>query len=214
MESMKMTVIHFKLKSFSKAFTLIELIVVMSIMMILMTMVTPMVSSIVESNNLSRAGQLVADQIRLARQMASAGNRTVEVRLIQAPALSSTGYSAIQLWTATPPRGDNTTETMKQAGKAIALPQSTVISQDSTALSMLLSNVATTNTMPSGGIYSNAPYAAFQIRPSGAVTPTMNMNVLYLTIVPSRYATQTTLPKNYAIVQINSNTGTPLLYRP
>jgi uncharacterized protein (TIGR02596 family) len=196
------------------AFTLIELLVVISILGILMMLVSPTISSITEGNNLSRSAHQLANQIRLARQNAAVQNRVIEVRLIRLPSVSAKGYNATQLWTTLPPDITTGTETMKPDGRAIPLPQSIVIAEDSTNLSPLLASISTVNTMPTHGANANASYVAFQVRPSGVIVPTLGIADLYLTLVPARFGGQSTFPANYAIVQINPNTGVPLVYRP
>lgn len=190
---------------YSLAFSLTELLVVISIMVLLSSAAVPALSSLMESNELTRGGQMVADQIRMARQIASSRNVSVEVRLVKTDALSSTGYNAVQLWTSQL-TGTNA------ASRMISLPKSIAISENPSVSDMLGS--LSTKTMSTVG-NPNASYTAFQIRPSGMVSPTMSMNGLCLTVVSTRHAKASdALPSNYVTVQINPNTGTPLVYRP
>ncbi|XHR30630.1 MAG: Verru_Chthon cassette protein D [Chthoniobacteraceae bacterium] len=189
------------------AFSLVEVLVVMMLMGIMLALVVPSVSSMLGSNNLTQAGQLIVDQVGLARQIASTRNCTVEIRLIALPNLSPNGFSAMQLWAAPAASGTND---MVPVDRLVTLPQGTTISPDATKLSKLLSVTTATKTMSTG-----VRYTAFQIRASGNVTPAAtSMSDMYLTVIPTRFADATTLPANYVIVQINSNAGTTLVYRP
>ena len=194
------------------ACTLLELLVVVAIIGLLMGLILPSIGSIMQGTNIEQGARAVFDQISLARQIASTRNCTTELRLINLAGVSPKGYSAMQIWI--PGVGTNTN--MQPATKVVNLPQSVVVSDDGTSLSKIVSLLAT-NTMPAGGSASGAPYVAFGIRPSGDVVPVPDANNranLYLTVVPTRAATNTTLPPNYATIQLNPDTGTPLVFRP
>lgn len=82
------------------AFTLVEMLTVMAVMTILITLVAPAATSILRGNNLTQSGEMVSDQIVLARQAALTGNRPVQVRFYQLPVPSADNsgfnYCAIQ----------------------------------------------------------------------------------------------------------------------
>ena len=88
-------------------FTLIELLVVVSIMILVYGFVAPAMTSSQEKNSLYLAGQMVADELVVARQYAASRNQTVQVRFItltsfaQAVTPNRTGYNGIQLWQTT-----------------------------------------------------------------------------------------------------------------
>lgn len=188
-------------------FSLIELLAVLGIIGILFALVVPSVTSMMEGSNLTQAGQTLADQVNLARQIASAKNQTVEIRLIKRPA-TAPGYNAVQLWS-TPG-----TSAPKPLGKIADFPQGMVISENKTKLSIALDKV-TTSTMPDPSDSSaSLIYAAFQIRPSGIVTPTLDMKNLFFTVLSAKNADATDFPNNYLMVQINPLTGNALTYRP
>jgi uncharacterized protein (TIGR02596 family) len=185
-------------------FTIVELLIVVAIMGILMVLTLPAVSSLMQSSDLTRAGQMLADQVNLARQMASAQNTVTEVRLIKLPGRS--GYNAIQIWKA------DSTGTPKAARPLARLPQAVAISENPTHSAAISS--LTPGTMPAGGAAANAAYVALQIRPSGFVTPVLGMNNLFFTVMSETKLANAGLPPNYFLLQINPLTGAPLVYRP
>jgi uncharacterized protein (TIGR02596 family) len=204
---------HFRASPARNAYTLLELLAVMAIMALLLALILPSMAGINESNNIVRGGQLFADQVGLARQVASSRNISVEVRCINIPIRSKYGYSAIQLWS---PGGAASTP----VSRLLTLPDGIAISQDTTTLSTLFASYVLNGTMPLGSPVSGDAYVSFTINPSGMVGPlattgtTPNMTALNVGVVPARFAQQTTLPVNYMLVQLNPVTAATLNYRP
>ncbi|MCX6857423.1 MAG: Verru_Chthon cassette protein D [Verrucomicrobia bacterium] len=64
----------------SQAFTLIEMMIVVSILALIIGMTTQMANHVVASNNLTLAGESMQDALRAARHLAMAKDRVVEVR--------------------------------------------------------------------------------------------------------------------------------------
>jgi uncharacterized protein (TIGR02596 family) len=191
-----------------RAFSLLELLVVMAIIITLMAMATPAINSLLESNSLSTAGQTVVGQIDLARQTASTSGQTIQVRLLHL-GTSDAGYDAVQIG-----RTDMNGNWIA-VGRLARFPRAAVVSEDKTKVSPLLATPhLETGTMAVGGV-SSAPYAAFSIRPSGVVEPaTSGMSNFFLGIVPSRAGNSSSVPANFVFVQINPGTGNTLIYRP
>ncbi len=75
------------------AFSLIELLVVIAIITLLAALVVPAAGSLGASYSLTRQGQILSDQIVLARQMATSRNRDIVVSLTQ-----SNSNWTVQLW--------------------------------------------------------------------------------------------------------------------
>jgi len=193
-----------------RSFSLVELLVVMGIISILMAVTIPAISSVVESNNMNRAGQQVADEINLAKQLSSSRNTTVELRLFKLSGASS-GFNQLQLGT------NSSTGLWVPLTRLSILPQKTAISENSTLSSAFSTNAP--SIMTNAGPTLNASYYPFEFRPTGIMTPVLSIPNYCLAIVPARYAatnysTLTAPIKNYAIVQINPLTATPLVYRP
>jgi uncharacterized protein (TIGR02596 family) len=190
------------------AFSLLELLVVMAIILLLSAMATPAITSLLESNSLSSAGQTLVGQIDLARQTASTSGQTIQVRLLHL-GTSDAGYDAVQIG-----RTDVNSNWIA-VGRLVRFPRTAVVSEDTTNVSPLLATPhLETGTMAVGGLGS-APYAAISIRPSGVVEPaTSDMSRFFLGIVPWRAGNSDSVPANFVFVQINPETGNTLVYRP
>src|SRR5687768_11736886 len=83
----------------SLAFSLVEMLTVLAIVGILSALIVPSFNSIVSSQRLPSASQLVVDQLNLARQAAITANRPVEVRFYKVKDtkdFTRDGYSAIR----------------------------------------------------------------------------------------------------------------------
>src|SRR5438128_1445985 len=70
-------------KLLQKAFTLIELLVVVGIMVVIMAFALPAVNSVLRGSQITQTGQMVCDQLALARQAALSKNHPIEVRFYQ-----------------------------------------------------------------------------------------------------------------------------------
>lgn len=185
----------------SGGFSLVELLVAIAIIGLLAALTVPALTSVMQSSDLTRGGQLVADQVNLGRQTASSQNAVIELRFIKVPGRK--GYAATQLW-----RADDSGQ-MSPSRRVVNLPQSVTIADNT--LSPAIASLPTGSMTFNG---SSTDYRALQIRPTGEITPIVEMKSLVLTIVPDVFAANTTLPANYFLVQINPVTGTPLVYRP
>lgn len=197
----------------TQGFSLTELLVVIALMTILMAAAVPSTNSLLENNNITQTGQLLADQFAMARQAASVRNRTVEIRLIKLSVQSTQRYSAVQLWAP-----DTTTGTLAPINRLMTFPKNVTLSENS-AYSPFLSKLATaTMSATAGPMLANAAYATLRIRPNGVVEPvpanTTDRANLFFTVLNYRFATASSLPNNYATVQLNPDTGSAQIYRP
>jgi len=190
----------------SLAFSLVELLVVVAIIGIMASIAVPAFSSISAASGITRGGQLLGDQIILARQEATTRNRDVEVRLIDMTNGISSGITGIQLWV-----GDESGN-FSPLGKLQKLPESVVVSSN-TLYSPLL-NLGN-GTMTNSGPAANCPYKAFRIRATGSPSGSSAISAAnnFLTIILERDASKTT-PDNYYSVSVNPVTSKVKIYRP
>ncbi len=193
------------MRTVSRAFSLVELLVVMAVIVVLMAVAVPALNSVLAGSGVSRAGQMISDAFVLARQEAVSKNRDVYVRFFKFKdgADTTPRWRAVQVWSKEPtPNG-------KALGKLMKFPEAIYISPGST-LSPLLSDATETGTNDLG-TYGSAEYASFRFRATGQLDGSMK-NSNWITV---QSATDTASPpQNYYTLQINPITGKVLTYRP
>jgi uncharacterized protein (TIGR02596 family) len=190
------------------SFSLVELLVVMAIIAILVAMAVPAMRSMLDSDNLSTGAQAVADQVNLARQISSSRNTTVELRFFRMSGDTTGGCTAVQL-------GTNSTAGLWQSvAHLVRMPQNITISTNTTLSPAFTGNAGTL--MTNAGVTYNATYYPYEFRPSGIVTPVENMTNYCFMVLYARNssASSITALTNYAIVQVNPVTSTPMVFRP
>lgn len=187
-----------------KAFSLIELLVVIAIFAIMAALAVPAVGSISKGNKINRGGQVLGDQIVLARQEAANKNRDVEVRIINLTNGLDVGYAAVQLYIA-----DDSGANWSPVSRMSRLPEGVLISSNP-SLSPLLTNIGGTITNP--GVTKDCTYGGFRIRSSGVPDTSINTNNNFLTVQSSTEAAG--LATNYYTVRINRVTGRLSIHRP
>lgn len=196
----------------SPAFTLIELLLVISIAAILMTLVAPKLNSIAMGSNLTRAGQLVGDEIARARQEAVTGNLDVKVVFFYLPATngrSTAGWAGMQIWRVVQ---TNNGPSDKPLSRVVTFPQGVNISPpDTTTLSPLLTGTAITGTT-SLPAYGSVPYVGFRFRANGATDSSVTGTNNFLTLQNAN--TKGPVPANYYTIQVNPLTGKVTVFRP
>jgi uncharacterized protein (TIGR02596 family) len=196
------------MKTAFRAFSLLELLVVVAIIGGLSVLAIPALTSVAAGTDLTRGGQLVADQLILARQEATGKNRDVQVRFVWRDDVLS-GYRGVQLWA--PSRNDITT--YLPVSRIVWMPEGTLISS-ATDLSPLVADPsileATTN-FPGRG---PTKYCGFRFRPGGGTDLNFNSTSNYLTVLRGTEADATTAPANCAIIQVDPVNGHVRTYRP
>lgn len=212
----------------SRAFSLIELIVVIAIIGIIAAFTVPAASTILRGSKLTQASQTVTDQISLARQLALTKNRAIEVRFYRFgdPEMpgedltkSSTGqFRAMQLF--------EVFESGVSAplDKPQMLPVSVVISNS--GLTSLIADVSQKPTkkpttidpeLPRG-VQRNYEYVAFRFLQDGSTNlkPTVKwfLTLHNITDQVSAAASNPAPPPNFFTLQIDPVSGSTKSYRP
>ena len=201
-------------------FTLIELLMVVAIMTILMTLVMPAVNTVFRGSQLTQGGQMINDQIALARQNALATDHSVEVRLYQYVDSQNPGnssqYRAIQAFQ------------IQASGSAVALgsvqtlPPSIIIDSGAT-LSSIIGAATGSPSVPTftAGAALNAPIpragtnyncVSFRFLPDGSTNLSPPASLWFLT-VHNMTDTQSP-PANFYAIQVGATNGHLRAYRP
>lgn len=198
------------------AFTLIEMLVVVSISTILLTLAANVAQDVVVANQITSAGETVMDEFRLARHTAIARDRVVEVRLYR-PTASNTfgeaqGINSLQTFIF-----DEDNNRATPVREARRLPEAIQISENTT-LSSLITDARMKNDWKEGDEQipladAGTDYTAYRVRflPDGS-TDLDTQEQWFLTLYPR--SVRESPPPNYVTVQIKPARGNIRLYRP
>jgi uncharacterized protein (TIGR02596 family) len=198
------------------AFSLLELLVVIAILAILLVMLSPAIRSIGGGTEMTAAADLVVAQLNLARQMAITKNRNTELRLYSFKnEFGEKRFCGVQIFI----NPEDASQKPEPAGRMLKLPNSACFDSGSTlspliANSPLLAGSTLGDKIPQVGLAYDAVCIGF--RPDGSSsTISGDSTQNFLTLRPWRLEDpQTSLPPNYAVVQICKTTGQIRRYRP
>jgi len=208
----------------ARAFTLIELMVVVAVIALVTSAVAPMVFSSMMANKITSAGESLTGTLSYAHQLAVSGNQEIEVRFYSyedssAPG-SARGYRAVALVRASGnTAGAGRTALGQQLGETFYLPSGVVISQGS-KLSPPLTHITATpdreDIIKKAGV---SDYRAFHFLPDGGTnldTLGIAPNLCYFTLAEDKPADKAgdDVPKNFYTIQIDPITGRVVPYRP
>ena len=200
-----------------RAFSLIELLVVVALIALLATFAVPAVGSLNRSNAVTRAQQLIEQQLVSARQTALARNRRVEVRFYKFTEPGAIGnaqtFRAVQAFLI----DENNKAT--PVGRMAKLPDSVLLNEVAANSSLLVLADKTWDasndpqvSLP--GVGTSYTAKAFQFRPDGSTGLTAT-NMWFVTIHSAiNGATAATPPSNFATVQVDPVSGAVRSYRP
>lgn len=185
----------------SRAFSLIELLVVTAIVLLLLGAAVTSLNSVTSNAVLNRTGQSVADALILARQEAITKNRDVEVRFFQRGA---GGAQAIQSWILTE---DGTAQV--PLSRMLTLPETVRWNTNHSPIVSADASVSGTMSIPSTPLQ---PYTGFRFRPDGSVAQGVGATNNYLTL--QLLSEKRDPPVNFYALQVNAFNGKVSTHRP
>jgi len=194
-----------RLATVPRAFTLVELLAVMTVMLVMMTLVVPSFTTVIKGTNLERAGSITADHLALARQEAVSMNRDVQVRFFGRTAGGSSTVWGLQLWRV---ERDNTGSRIKPISRIVWFPEQVIVNM-SKDFSPLLASADIASTLDLAG-YGSVNYWGIRIRANGTLDSSTNLT--FITIQDAHDSTSE--PKNFYTVYINPITARVTTYRP
>lgn len=191
-----------------RAFSLVELLVVMAIMVLILTLITPAFNSVLRGGAITRSGQTVSDQLALARQTAIARNQIVTVRFLKMPGdgvETEPRYRGIQ---AVAQQDDGS---LKPLSRVVKLDPNNEIA-DAAELSTIISKPSVTGSTDVGG--KSVTYAGFRFRPDGSTDLDLtSADGWYLTVKDTR-PSDDPIPTNFFTIRIDPFTGQGRVFRP
>ena len=204
----------------NRAFSLLELLVVMAIIGLLAAMTMPSLSSILGGSRINLGIETVNGAMASARQLAATKNREIEFRLIEMsdPTFpgSASQIRAVQILEIR----ENGTNPI---GKPRVFPSGVIIGSGAamTSLAGLAATPAVSTDPKISGVGTSYSYRSFRFRPDGSLNlksllPSTVTNY-FLTIYDEKFQSQisgNTPPANFATIQLEPATGASILYRP
>lgn len=219
-----------------RAFTLIEVLVVLTIISIIMFFTVPNMGEIIQGSKLTQAGDQLKYDLGLAQQTAVKDNLTVEVRFYQyrqpdqdaGAALNS--YNAYQIYRLIPdstrPSDPRAERILDPVGEIKKLPIGVMIPQ-SELWSTIVANATIANgTQEVPGLIPTerrtvATYRSFQINPDGTTNlDTSGVEAWYVSLVDTSELARAggnmdaLAPKNYICIQVDPFNGGTRWFQP
>lgn len=186
-----------------RAFTLLELLVVMGILAILAALLVPAVGSMQNSLNLIKSGAVLKDTLQLARQLAIAKNVPVTVSLCRMD--DGAGGQAFNTLLLTTPDAANKPLLI---GRPVVLPTGFGIA-DAPGWSTLIEGLP--ETAITTGRFTNVPCRQFRFHASGDTDLASAAN-WFATVFSAIKSSEP--GDNFITVQIDPRTGRILTYQP
>ncbi|MDB4657670.1 Verru_Chthon cassette protein D [Verrucomicrobiales bacterium] len=213
-------------RKIAAAFSLIEMMIVLTVVGILLAFAAPDLFSLMQSSSLTSEGSHLRNQISQAQQLALAKNADVELRFFKladtAAAETEEGFRAYQMFQF------DKTGAMIEVSRFYRINAPVILSE---ALSTLLTTAGKDSAdkkfgfvSPQEGKYEvpvglgmeETDYVAFRFRPDGStdLPNRSNGDTWYLTLVQGEGAVRDTDPANYYCLQVNPYNGQITEFRP
>lgn len=216
--------------SASRAFSLIELMVVLGVVGLLLAFAAPNLLSLISANTLTAEGQVVRNQLTYAQQLAISKSADVEVRFFKMPdyanARTDAAFRAFQLYQynqegqlapissffriRTPVAVHETLSTLLD-------PRANGSKKDKQFGFAAPTDGRAEAPSGEGGALQTTDYVSFRFRPDGSTDlphRTSGDDTWYITLVQGEGALQTTRPDNYLCLQVNPYNGQVSEFRP
>lgn len=214
----------------SKAFSLIEMMVVLGIVGLLLAFAAPNMFSLITSNSLSGEGVVLRNQLTYAQQIAVSKNADVEIRFFKMPDYASArpdpAFRAYQLFQYNLDGELAPISTFFRIKSPVGVHEqlSTILdprSNTSGADKKFGFSSPTVGKAEApvgeGGALQSAEYVAFRFRPDGSTDlpfRTGSSDTWYITLVQGEGALKSDKPDNYVCLQVNPYNGQVSEFRP
>lgn len=188
-----------------RAFSLVELLVVIAVLSILMVLVLPSISSLGGAGKLASAGNLAVDTIKHARQVARSKNTLTMIAMINSGTDNGRAYATLA-FSAT----NGTNGTWSQFGRWQNLPDGIWIEPTKSVGFFQTPPLNAPTLNRAGASVARTGYKAAVFLPDGRLNVTStNMPVVHLQRTVTGASTN-----NYYKIIINEATGVPIIRRP
>ncbi len=201
-----------------RAFSLVELLVVMAVMLILLGIVAPAINSLGSSTRITNTAAAISDRLNQARTAAIVKNRHVEVRFYKLAGDNSQSdqFRATQSFEL----DDLELSQPRALSKVLRLPTGTVFHPDTQYSALLDASSDIDSGVAEVAGNADTPFFSFRFKPDGSTdlnpagpnsgTPPPTW---YVTIVEEK-SLLGGLPQNYATILIAPDTGEVSVVRP
>jgi uncharacterized protein (TIGR02596 family) len=213
-----------------RAFSLIELMVVLGVVGLLLAFAAPNLLSLISANTLTAEGQVVRNQLTYAQQLAISKSADVEVRFYRMPDLANArpdeAFRAFQLFQYNQEGVLAPISTFFRIRSPVAVHEtlSTLLDPRANGSARdkqfgFASPTTGQDQAPAGegGAMRQTDYVAFRFRPDGSTDlphRTSNRDTWYITLVQGEGAIRSPSPDNYLCLQVNPYNGQVSEFRP
>jgi len=189
-----------------RAFTLLELLLVIAVISILMVLIAPILGTTVRAYNVTSATQTMISVLNRARQEAISRNRSVDFQLLKT-SRDSSPVAYIAMRHVIQDEFSSVSGSNAVVNKTVWLPQGVIITTNSNQSDFAPPLQSTNVTLPGG---STATASYFTIRPNGMISTPTTVDTLKWTLTSSAQGQS----NNFSTIQLDTRTGIARLFRP